>query len=148
VSVKQKQAIDGTARTQWETKGSESKGNQGRQERQTFYQARRPPSDFDAQIMVLYAYPGGTSSEIDSFVKEWLQKWTQRELSSFIRILGKKSKSKTFLHLKRLLPSIASRIEVSTPACRLRDISAILYSLQFLREDDDGYLAILAVITE
>ena len=52
------------------------------------------------------------------------------------------------MHLKRLLPSIASRIGVFTSTWNLRDISAILYGLQCLREDDDGNLDILAVMTK
>ena len=150
VTMKQdhEQTVVGPVRSQWETKGSQSKGYQRHQKQQTLNQARRPSSDFDAQIIKLYEYPGGIPSEIDSFVREWLPKWAQGELSSFMRISGKKSRSRTFLHLKRHLPSIASRIEVFTSAWKLRDISAILYSLQCLGEDDDGYLAILAVMTK
>ena len=148
VGSKQEQAADRPARAQWETKGSHTKGNQGDQKRQTFSQARPSPLDFDAQIIKLYAYPGVTSSVIDLFVNERLPKWTQREISTFMRISGKKSRSKTFLHLKRHLPSIASRIGVCTSSWKLRDISAILYGLQCLREDDDGYLAIIAVMAE
>ena len=71
-----------------------------------------------------------------------------REISDFMRITGKKSRNKTRLHLKRNLPAIASRIKkLPTVSWRYRDISAVVYGLQCLREDDDGYLAVVAAMT-
>ena len=142
------QKIDGPVHIRLGTGELGSDGNQGHLSHKTSNQMRRPPSDFDAKIINLYASPGGNSSELDSFVEKWLPNCTIEEISSFMRISGKKSRSKSHLHLKRHLPSIASRIEALSTTWKFRDSSAILYSLQCLQEEDDGYLAIVTVMTK
>ena len=110
--------------------------------------SRRLPSEFNADVTGMYSSSGGKSSDVDAFVKEWLPGCTVREISNFMRITGKKSRNKSHLHLKRHLPAIASRIEsLSSVSWRPIDVSAALYGLQCLAEDDDGYLAVVTSMT-
>ena len=129
--------------------GSGSRGGKGHESDPTSKSLRRSPSDFNAHVtsMCSSSSSDGGSSAVDAFVKGWLPGCTVREISDFMRITGKKSRNKSHLHLKRNLPAIASRLEKSTTATwRYRDISAVLYGLQCLVEDDDGYVGVVAAM--
>ena len=105
---------------------------------------------FGTHIPNMYSSSGGKSSKIDdAYVEEWQPGCTVREISDFMRITGKKSSgNKSHFHLKRHLPAIASQVEIlSSASWRPIDISATLYGLQCLVEDDDGYLAVVASMT-
>ena len=130
--------------------GSRSRGGKGHESDPISKSLRRSPSDFNTHItsMCSSSSSDGGCSAVDAFVKGWLPGCTVREISDFMRITGKKSRNKTRLHLKRNLPAIASRIKkLPTVSWRYRDISAVVYGLQCLREDDDGYLAVVAAMT-
>ena len=74
-------------------------------------QSSKSSAEFNAHIISMFPPAGGKSSDIDLFVNDWLPECTAAEVSNFMRIAGKKSRVKSHLHLKRHLPTIASRIE-------------------------------------
>ena len=123
-------------------------GNEELQSNPTSNVSRKSFFDFNAHVTSILSSPGGEPSIIDAFVKEWLPGCSVNEVSNFMRISGKKSKYKSYLHLKRHLPSIASRIEsLLSYSWRPKDVSSALYGLQCLQENDDGYLIVVAAMT-
>ena len=130
--------------------GSGSGGGKGLECDSTARSSRMTSFEFNAHLTSMYSSSSSCdeSSDVDAFVMGWLPGCSVREMSDFMRITGKKSRNKTHLHLKRNLPAIASRIEkLSTASWRSRGISAVVYGLQCLLEDDDGYLAVVAAMT-
>ena len=128
-------------------RASGSEGNHGLHNGPKSNQLRKSSVDFNAHIISMFPPAGGKSSDIDLFVNDWLPECTAREISDFVRIAGKKSRVKSYLHLKRHLPTIASRIEdLSLVSWKPINVSAVLYGLQCFQEDDDGYLAVVAAM--
>ena len=123
-------------------------GNESLLNRSTSNSSRKPSFDFNAHVTGILSSASGKPSAIDDYMEEWLPGCTVCEVSNFMRILGKKSRDKSHLHLKRHLPIIASRIEnLLSDSWRPIDVAAMLYSLQCLQEDDDGYMIIVAAMT-
>ena len=68
--------------------------------------------------------------KFDSFVKDWLSHCGVSDISKFVRISGKKSNSKSFLHLGRHLPAIAHRLDtLSSQKWDATHISWIIYEI-------------------
>jgi tryptophan synthase alpha subunit len=86
--------------------------------------------------------------KVKSFVNERLQECSLRQVCHLMRLLGKKSRNGTHLHLKRHLPAVASSLEtLSVINWSLSDIAAVLYGLQCLKNEDDGCLWVLHTVT-
>ena len=91
---------------------------------------------------------GVCGMKFDSFIKDWLSHCGVSDVSKFVRISGKKSKSKSFLHLGRHLPAIAHRLDaLSSQKWDAMHISWIIYGLQCFNEDDRGYIDIIKIMT-
>jgi hypothetical protein len=85
----------------------------------------------------------------DSFVEKWLWKCSQNDMSNFMLLSGKKSKTSSFLHLKRHLPAVAVHLEsMKELKWRYREICSVIYGLQCLKESDDGYLAVISTASK
>jgi hypothetical protein len=131
-----------------EVEGSRLGGPERNQNIPALSPVKKSYGDFNTHISNMISHSNGKSSDIDAFVKDWLPGCSVREISNFMRISGKKSMNESHLHLKRHLPSIASRIEnLSSDSWRPIDVAAALYGLQCLSEDDDGYLTVTAAMT-
>ena len=145
---KQKQVRAVRSQSDMRQSGSGGGGGKGHESNPITKASMRKSPDFNTRVTSMYSSTGGESSDVDAFVKGWLPGSTPREISDFMRITGKKSRNKSHLHLKRNLPAIVSRIEeLSTATWKYPAISAVLYGLQCLLEDDDGYLAVVATMT-
>jgi hypothetical protein len=87
--------------------------------------------------------------KFDSFVEKWLSKCSPNDMSNFMLLSGKKSKTSSFLHLKRHLPAVAVHLEsMITLKWRYREICSVIYGLQCLKESDDGYLAVISMTSK
>ena len=148
VQVQLGKSLDGP-RLDYKKSGSGSgSGNKGLQSNPTSNSSGRSAFDFNAHVTSILSSSDGKDSIIDDFVKEWLPGCSVNEIANFMRISGKKSKDKSYLHLKRHLPAAASRIEnLLSNSWKPIHVAATLYGLQCLQEDDDGYLTIAAAMT-
>ena len=85
----------------------------------------------------------------DKFMRESFKDCKIRNISNFMRLAGKKSRSKSTYYLKKHLPYIASRLQSSIHSSwRYLDISFVIYGLQCLDENDRSYLDILSTMTK
>ena len=85
----------------------------------------------------------------DNFMRESFKDCKIRNISNFMRLAGKKSRSKSTYYLKKHLPYIASRLQSSIHSSwRYLDISFVIYGLQCLDENDRSYLDILSTMTK
>ena len=91
-------------------------------------------------------------TEAKAFLSDRLQECDLNQVCHLMRLLGKKSRIKLHLSLKPHLPAIASHLESlsssSSSTWSFGNISSIIYGLQCLEEEDDGYLRIVSVVTK
>lgn len=87
--------------------------------------------------------------EVDKFIENNLNKCRIRDISDFFRMSAKVSKrNRKISFLKKHLPAIAIKLkELSTSDCYFKDISSIVYGLQFMTAKDLGVMDILSVMT-
>ena len=88
-----------------------------------------------------------TKLQVDNFVRNRIHLCGNYDLSNFIRLVGRKSRNKTYLFLKSNLPDIAIRLDESS-AWTLSQVCFILYGQQTMIESDEGLLRILSIMTK
>ena len=85
----------------------------------------------------------------DEFIRVDLHECNVSNIGRFMRLGGKKSRSKSNDYLKKNLPTIASRLQaLKSSSWMYMDISFVIYGLQNIGEKDAGYLDILTTMTE
>ena len=85
----------------------------------------------------------------DEFIRVHFQECNASSIARFMRLGGKKSRSKSNDYLKKNLPTIASRLQaLESSSWMYMDISCAIYGLRSIGERDSGYLDILTTMTE
>jgi hypothetical protein len=108
------------------------------------YQLLRESMD----ALFVEGFQGICGVKFDRFIKDWLHHCGVSNISVFVRIAGKKSKSNSFKHLKRHLPAVARRLEsISPQKWNYLRVSWVIYGMQCLDEDDSGYIDIIKTMT-
>ena len=120
-------------------------------EMRTFIKSPKPKSSFELAIDELFidADRDVSAARFDAFLQTWLQKSDPSGISMLVQILAKKSKNNGFLHMKRNLPQIASRLDcLSSLKWDIRKISSIFYGLHSHEEIDAGYAEVVSVMSK
>lgn len=90
----------------------------------------------------------GPATLLNNFIASRLSECSMCDISDIFRAFGKKSKSKSHLHLKRHLPALAIRVGKIQSPCRYKEISTIIYGLQCYKESDKGYIEIIRIASK
>ena len=120
-------------------------------EMRTSINSLKPKSSFELAIDELFidADRNVTAARFDALLQTWLQKSDPSDISMLVQVLAKKSKNNNFLHMKRNLPQIASRLDcLSSLKWDIRKISSILYGLNSHEEVDAGYTEVVSVMSK
>jgi hypothetical protein len=92
----------------------------------------------------------GSEGAVNHFIRDNLEKCNRSNMADLMSTSVKVAKeNKRISHLKKHLPVIAEKLlELSTELWKFRDISAVVYGLQFLTEEDKGSLDIVEVMAD
>ena len=87
-------------------------------------------------------------SDAGAFLRERLHECSLNQVCNLMRLLGKKSISKAHLILRAHLPAVASHLETfSSSSWKFDHVSSIIYGLQCMKEEEDGYRRIISLAT-
>lgn len=90
-----------------------------------------------------------TVEEAGLFFSVRLKECRKLEIALILHQMGPKSKKQFHHHLRFHLPAIASQIgKLSTTSWKFGDIASVLYGLQCMDENTEGYLRIIEIMTE
>ena len=87
----------------------------------------------------------GPATLLNNFIASRLSECSIYGISDIFRAFGKKSRSKSHLHLKPHLPALAIRVGKIQSSCRYKEISTIIYGLQCYKESDKGYIEMMRI---
>ena len=100
-------------------------------------------------LEALFADPPVSAAKFENFIEEWLHMCNVADVTSLMRLSGKRLKNKASAILEHHLQSIAHRLTfLSAPCWMFMHMSFIIYGLLSLDENDTGYLDILFAMSK
>lgn len=114
---------------------------------------RKPPlrdsNELKVEMEALFADTHLSKTTVDMFLYDRIDQCDVSNLSNLMRLSGKLMKTRKDLLLKIHMPVIGSRIEMlSSSSWSFMNIAFTFYGLQRMKENDNGLLSILKIMTK